>query len=1156
MNGIPRGAAGAAAGAGAAARGEAAASSSDDSEPLSPPASPTQLHLDRARLYPPKPAAAALRRHTVSGGSPVHKRPALTIDQFWQELQQRRWVRGGSPENDDATLYRRDKAVSCSTGLQLSPRPRTCLGVPRAARSPSPAPAPPPAASPARGKLDKSHSTPAYDFDAPPDHAPIQPIPESPTTPPTDSPTLPQLEKAGQILDFKKSSSQLQEAMLQRSRRAAADEEPLQAVNPVLLDAERATPDGDSSSLVSPKIVIEDTLNSDEAKIIPIRFPKPRMADRWKPADVPPEPPPRPPSTQRPQPKDPLFSPSRDVIPVREPRDSVQSPVTPLQELASRELPLRDYTSPSRDFGSFREPISPVKDVVRESVAVNRDTLLSERDQMSPSRDVMSPSREMLSPMREQIPLVREPMPSREVPVPQYPALRMIPRPPNENRELTPLKPVRPGDTIQISVPLRHITKHDIKLIANERRELPAINGEPERGERGAERGAERAERPERGERAAERERERERAERERAERDDGALSPGGSGVRGIFPTSKSRSLKKKNSILAKRRDIGARALLARGAAAGAGGAVWQRVRARGASQPRWARRHLLLAHNLLYAYRSPDSLRAACLIALEGFTACAAAEVRSRAHAFKVYHTGKAFYFATEQRDAMLAWIHLIHRATLLAEPRQMELSKQFSETEYSDTESDNDSSEKKSEKEKEREKEKDKDKDKDKSKFGSLKKLTHRMQRSESQENVGHSSTSLDRKYLRFFSRNKSKDDSKTNKNKQSGVPVPTEHYRSYRRVAPPPGPAPAPGPAPRSPPQPRSDTRASKRIPKPINYIHASNPNLLDFEKSDFITKPTFHIPKPKSRQVENIMGFVTLEEFMLKKQEEERRQVYTNRVLMGIERDRHEDRKAAHELQQRLARVVPDVIYGELPDAPAPERAGPERAAPERGAAELQARSLPRTPDAAPDVQARGLPAKAARDKPISVKGKDGYEKIVYPEERAADWRDSLRRNDKVHSGVSSPSHAQPTGDSWSGANNGTTNGAHSSTSSSATSSATSSACSSAGAGPGAGQGVGAGAGPGAGVSRLRQMFGGGRREAARQESGRSVQYPHLQCPPTFQPETYSLARLAPRRARAERPERERVERAERPERERPERERPERERPERPERGGS
>lgn len=80
------------------------------------------------------------------------------------------------------------------------------------------------------------------------------------------------------------------------------------------------------------------------------------------------------------------------------------------------------------------------------------------------------------------------------------------------------------------------------------------------------------------------------------------------------------------------------------------------------------------------------------------------------------------------------------------------MDVSKQFSETDYSETESEAEGgvgggsgggggAER--------------DKEKDKSKFGSLKKLTHRMQRSESSEHVG--AASLDRKYLRFFSRHR---------------------------------------------------------------------------------------------------------------------------------------------------------------------------------------------------------------------------------------------------------------------------------------------------------------------------------------------------------------------------------------------------------------
>lgn len=60
------------------------------------------------------------------------------------------------------------------------------------------------------------------------------------------------------------------------------------------------------------------------------------------------------------------------------------------------------------------------------------------------------------------------------------------------------------------------------------------------------------------------------------------------------------------------RRGVSARALLALGAS-GPGGAagdppepaLWQRVRGPREMRPRWAKRYLLLAHNLLYAFRS-----------------------------------------------------------------------------------------------------------------------------------------------------------------------------------------------------------------------------------------------------------------------------------------------------------------------------------------------------------------------------------------------------------------------------------------------------------------------------------------------------------------------------------------------------------------------
>ncbi|XP_023934749.1 uncharacterized protein LOC112043517 [Bicyclus anynana] len=992
------------------------ASSSGESEPLSPPASPTQLHLDTTRMYPPKPQRARARRHSVSGGSPLAKRAPITVQQFWQELQQR-WVLGGSPEPDDAALYRRDKAVSCSTGLQLSPRPRTCHGVPRAA-APQPAPAPAPAPS-SRGKLDKSHSTPAYDFElgSEPGSLAAQTIPESPTTPVNDSPTL-HLEKAGQILDFKKSSSQIEVAILQqRNRRAMLDDERsdvfndedikeideapkleiVEAVNAVLSD--RIGDDAEASQPEDP------ASSSDDQLPVTLKYIKPRITERFPP-QAPPTPPPRPPPREPPPP------PREPPPPPREPPP--RDPPPPPREVLPREPPPRDSLPPRDCYPAADVPV-PVSRSLWEP-----------------------PPRELLPSPRSVLQSTWEPL----APAPPYPA---------RVRDASPRQPARAAD-VQTSLSPRSISKSDIMLVSAEPRQLPAINGSPEPPASRSDivLGADSA--------------------------PPAALSPAGSVVRGIFPSSKSRSLKKKNSMLAKRRAVPARSLAARGAA----GRVWQRVRARGAAAPRWAARHLLLAYNTLYAYRSPECNRADCMIYLEGFTVCAAGEVKSRAHAFKVYHTGTAFYFACDSRDAMLAWIQLIHRATLLPSvaTASMELSKQFSETDYSETESDTESSERRSQRDKER--------DKDKSKFGSLKKLTHRASRSESQENVSQAAaTSLDRKYLRFFSRARTKDDNKPSKSKQSGVPVPTEHYRSYRRVPPdhappthPTHPAHSTHPAhPAHPARPAHSVHPAPvpTKPKPINYIHASNPNLLDFEKSDFVTKPAIQVPKPKVHKPDNFIGFVTLEEFMLKKQEEERQQLYTNRVLMGIERDQQQnhDRQAAKELQQRLDSIVPDVIYGELPPAELP-----------LPVLELQARQLPSAPAPAP----RASPA-LHRDagKPISVKGKDGYEKIVYPEERQEHeereereqkeqreqrehrveaWRASLRRADKVHSGTPHTPPAQAAGDSWAS---------------------------------------------GGGVARLRLMFSNARRDIVRQESSRSEQYAHLQCPPTFQPETYSLAR---------------------------------------------
>ncbi|KAI8429320.1 hypothetical protein MSG28_007815 [Choristoneura fumiferana] len=472
---------------------------------------------------------------------------------FWQELAQQRWrtggSAGGSPEPLEA-LYRRDKAVSCSTGLELSPRPRTCLGVAlnhplvqklnnarlkaeeeeaRDARN--------------RGKLDKSHSTPAYDFDGggggggcgdEPGPLATQTIPESPTTP-TDSPTIlvHSAQKADQILGFKKSSSQIQEAILQQKNRRLTDEKN---------EFSFAEDKDDTCDVV-------ETINT--------------------------------------------------AVTIKSPGDG----------------------RAGADVAAAAGTAGAVGGAAGAAAAPR-------------------------------------PPPPATHPC-EYGLLRAV-RPDAEPEPGWPLKP------------RRHISKHDILVLGAERRELPPLNAaEPGPGG-GLSLGA-------------------------------GFPGPPGAppahhgGVRAMFPTYKSKSLKKKNSLLAsetrieicmnsralaasrrkptrappykfqfssrlaERRMVAARALAGRGA----GGAVWQRVRARTQQQPRWARRYLLLCDGALYAYRSAECSRADCMIQLAGFTAAAAGEVKSRPHAFKVYHTGTAFYFACESADTARAWLALIQRAT-----------------------------------------------------------------------------------------------------------------------------------------------------------------------------------------------------------------------------------------------------------------------------------------------------------------------------------------------------------------------------------------------------------------------------------------------------------------------------------------------------------
>ncbi|KAH0569194.1 putative uncharacterized protein DDB_G0282133 [Cotesia glomerata] len=219
--------------------------------------------------------------------------------------------------------------------------------------------------------------------------------------------------------------------------------------------------------------------------------------------------------------------------------------------------------------------------------------------------------------------------------------------------------------------------------------------------------------------------------------------------------SSSPKSTRKRNLLLAKRRNVSVRDI-------GVGDLEgWLTYRSRGAGGA-WARSWFILKGSSLYRFKNKDSNKSDCLIALPGFTASQASEVKSRKYAFKVYHTGTVFYFAADSDDYLSLWLDSINRATLGADAHNR-TSGLFSETDESDTETNSKTKQKDS-----------LSSDSSKIHFGSLKKIG-RKDSNGSNKNQETGGASLDRKYLRFLG------------SKTPNLPVPTAQFRSYRRVLP---------------------------------------------------------------------------------------------------------------------------------------------------------------------------------------------------------------------------------------------------------------------------------------------------------------------------------------------------------------------------------
>ncbi|XP_046471196.1 serine-rich adhesin for platelets [Neodiprion pinetum] len=312
---------------------------------------------------------------------------------------------------------------------------------------------------------------------------------------------------------------------------------------------------------------------------------------------------------------------------------------------------------------------------------------------------------------------------------------------------------------------------------------------------------------------------------------------------------SSPRSSRKRNLLLAKRRNVSVKDV-------GLGDLEgWLTHRSRGAGGA-WARAWFILKGSSLYRFKTQESVKADCLIALTGFTASQATEVKSRKYAFKVYHTGTVFYFAADTEDILTIWLDAINKATLGGESHG-QTSALFSETDESDSEN----------------KAKLKngsplDKPNLEKKFGSLKKLGRKDSSFKEQEMGG---ASLDRMYLRFL--------------RYSGagsnqiVPVPTAQFRSYRRVLPTSTPNRKQDLIPHSP-----DLQVT--VAGSTFYGLSSSHSATDVPSSQDMgdyrrTSDRSH--SSRSRRPDDLQGFVTLEQFMLSHQEEDRRQELGNRSV---------------------------------------------------------------------------------------------------------------------------------------------------------------------------------------------------------------------------------------------------------------------------------
>lgn len=477
---------------------------------------------------------------------------------------------------------------------------------------------------------------------------------------------------------------------------------------------------------------------------------------------------------------------------------------------------------------------------------------------------------------------------------------------------------------------------------------------------------------------------------------------------------TKSLTLKKKNSLLSKRRKVSLKTLCV----SDIQGHLYRRTKDR-SGLAYWAKYYFVLIETTLYGFKSKESQKANSMIFLSGFTISLAKEVHSKPFAFKVYHPNKTFYFAAETQEALGQWMEYIKQATLKGNSNapgsgsaDHNVKELFSETDSSEDEfslmdsqtklnllctpspqlssSLGRSSEHHSGHGEGSHTPTSSKHDKYHLNFGSLKKFTKSNPFS-SDGGSGGGGGSSESKFFGFFSSHKN-----VEKSNSSEMPVPTPQFRSYRKVPghsglhigtssvsteliplatsymalnqnesttasnlslasssaqyhppvihlqPPPTPAiedkPQPiivePPSEPSTPDPSdaddflNRAKKNKRI-SPHNFIHASNPNLVefDFQTSKAMLQTSSNWDNPSHS---NLHSMMTLKDLMLQKQAEEAQDMYNKRVCLGVEK--FDDRSLKKNLS-KTSETKPENNTANVPEA----------------VNKIQKRRLPITPD---------------------------------------------------------------------------------------------------------------------------------------------------------------------------------------------------------------